>query len=203
VRMALIGALRSGQVDWRCAKWREIYTGESEATYDENGGVTSEMPKYGWPSDFWQPALAAENIFWRDNVFISYGNVTMLDAPYKVRLWMGRNNRALAKWTRYADDVEFNWNDVSELLGGPGWQAWALDAHHPKSPPARSSHYTEALIRLIGIAILDPNSLRDRLFEVVHESFDLGGNIPDDADLKRLTKRIRAAIQPIENDPPP
>lgn len=206
VRMALIGALRCGQIEWRCERWQEVFIGESGATFDANGGEISAEPRNGWPSDFWQPALAADNDSWRNNVFVSYGAVTMLTAPYKVRLWLGANGEAAADWTRSADEVTFNWNHVSELLDGAGWQAWVAEAHQPKSPPARSSHYADALIQLIAVAVHNPDAIRDRLFESLHEAFDNSANarckIPDDAQLKRLAKKIRAAIQPVEDEPP-
>lgn len=206
VRMALIGALRSGQIEWRCQRWREVFIGESGATFDANGGEILTEPKYGWPNDFWQSALAADKDFWRNNVFVSYGSVTMLTAPRKVQLWLGANDEAVADWTRSADEVTFNWNHVSELLDGAGWQVWVAEAHQPKSPPARSSHYVDALIQLIAVAVHDPDAIRDRLFESLHEAFDNSANarckIPDEAELKRLAKKIRAAILPVDDVPP-
>lgn len=205
VRMALIGALRCGQIEWRCGRWREVFIGESGATFDANGGEISVEPKYGWPSDFWQPALAADNDFWLNNVFVSYGTVTMLTASHKVRLWLGANGETLADWNRFADEVAFNWREVSELLSGPGWGAWMAQAHQPKSPPARSKHYEDALIQMISVAVHDPDAIRDRLFDSLHEAFDNSANavckIPDEAELKRLTKKIRVAIRPVEDVP--
>jgi hypothetical protein len=204
VRMALIGALRSGQIEWRCEKWREVFFGESGARFDANGGEILVEPKHGWPSDFWQPALAANNDYWRGNAFISYGAVTMLTAPYKVRLWLGANSEGMADWSRYADGVALNWGDARELLSGPAWRVWCAEAHQPKSPPARSSHYVDALIRLIAVAVNDPDAIRNRLFDSLHDAFDTGNKdckIPDEAELKRIAARIRSALQPIE--PPP
>lgn len=204
--MALVGALRSGQIDWRCERWTETYTTDRGATYDENGGTTIEEPKYGWPCDFWTPALAADDTAWKANHFISYDTVTLVSAAYKVRIWLQRNNEASAQWMRCADDISLSWPDVVELLGGPGWQVWVTTAHQPKSISPKSHHYLTAMIELLRIAVLAPDAKWDRssTFERLFNAFDeTTGRIPDPAELKRLTARIVGALNSDAEDDAP
>ena len=113
-------------------------------------------------------------------------------APYKVKLWMGRNGDGLAEWSRIAKGVQVDWQAVKELLGGAGWGAWRAHAFDIRRPPERSGHYESALVRLIARALQSPGDFQSRpLFELVEEAFD---NPPDAAEIKRLAKAIRVSL---------
>ncbi len=204
--MALIGALRAGVINWRAEKWQEWFTGGCGASYSE-GPLQDEdsSPKYGWPDYFWQPLMAADNVLWQNNFFTSRGTVTLLTARYKVGLWMSSNNDATADWLSTADEVFFDWGDVNKSLVGPGWQAWIVEAHIEKTLPKRSWRYVDALIQMIGIAVHEPELVKDQrtLFEQLHRAFDNYGHVPDERDLKKLAARIAEAVQPPVRDPAP
>ncbi len=203
LRMALIGALRQGQIEWRCARWREQYISDKDATYDENGGVTTEKPKYGFPASFWNARLASDGTAWKSNFFVSQGEVTRSNAPYKVRLWLSRNNEAFAVWSRSADDVSLLWTDVVAVLGSAGWQSWKVEAHEDRPRQRiRSWHYREAVIDLLRIAIQEPGAEWDKasIYDRLFDAFDALGRVPDDAELTRLTTSVYSAIQPPDDD---
>lgn len=203
LRMALVGALRQGQIEWRCARWREQYISDKNAMYDENGGVTSEEPKYGFPASFWNARLASDTTAWKSNFFISQGEVTRSSAPYKVRLWLSRNDEAFAVWSRSADDVSLLWTDVVAVLGSAGWQSWKVEAHEDRQRQRlRSWHYREAVIDLLRIAIQEPGAEWDKasIYDRLFDAFDSLGRVPDDAELSRLTSSIHNAIQADDDD---
>lgn len=204
VRMALIGALRSGQVEWHCQQWLEKYWTEDQAEYDENGGWTANGPKDAWPADFWQPALAADDVCWEANCFNTFGSVSLRTAPSKVRRWLQQNNEANANWQRVADKVEINWTDASELLKGTGWQAWISTTCDAKPSPL-AAHYRNALIRMIARVGRDASILgnRKRLNDVLFEEFEFGGKTPDESELREIARLIWVACQPVDDSPPP
>lgn len=202
VRMALIGALRSGQVDWRCERLREWYYCEHDQTL--NQGETSVMPDEGWPCELWQPSLAADRVCWESNCFVSQGTVTTLSASSEVRLWLQSCAEAFATWTRSADGVEIDWSDVDELLGDSGWQVWAASAHHAREMQAQSDHYKEALIRIFALSVAQPSIVWDRpcILERLHAAFDVAGRIPNIKQLEGLTRRLADAIDEEEGEAP-
>lgn len=199
-RQNLLGALRAGVIEWRCEGWSEIYVAENGATFDEVGGESSEEPKYGWPPDFWQPKLATDNPLWAANHFVLNDEVNLLTARRKVQLWLDLNGGGVATRTRTAKQPTIKEEDVVANLGGAGWSTWSsCERTRQGRPPA--PHYVEALVRMIGRAVRAPDEIRNRPLDCLREAFEVGGRVPDDAQLKPLAARIRDELTP-PDDPP-
>lgn len=205
VRMAIIGALRAGVIEWRCQTWSEKYTSDRGATYDEHGGTTNEEPRHGYPSDFWQPELKLDDVAWRSSSFFSYGAVSLENAPYKVRLWLGSNSEATAEWCRSANEVQIRWAHVREILWPPGWQVWVAQAHVSKRLPQRSWHYEQALIHLIAVAARSPGQLgtHAQIHNELVEAFQFYREAPDAKELGRLVRSIATQLHYVDEGPPP
>lgn len=195
-RMNLIGALRAGVLSWKCDEWSEIYTAESGATFNEG-----PEPKFGLPKEFWRPELAFDSDGWQSNAFKSEGLSNVLIAPAKVRQWMGRNGDGLATVCQFARGVTFDLEQVEAVLGGAGWSSWRAEAFVERKPPARSKPYVSAMIRLIAVALREPEQFdTGSLFRLVQESFR-ADQVPDPAQIKHLAQEIRAVIA-LESEPP-
>ena len=206
-RGALIGGLACGQIAWSCRQWREIFTSDAGATFNASGGATDEEPHNGWPSDFWQIGLVADDVCWKNNCFVSYGTVTLLDAPSAVLRWLRSNGEAIACWSRYADNVTIRRCDVREVLGGSGWGSFIGNAPSRRRAKPRSRHYQDALIDLIRlVSQSNENPLTDQttIMEALSDAFqNAGHDIPDRAEMVRLTRAIWKAITPADEGLPP
>lgn len=197
-RLNLIGALMFGQIEWQCEIWREVYTAENGATYDEAGGETAESPKYGYPPDFWRAEIARDETGWQYSTFIVSDEVNSLTVPASVAIWLGGNGNGIASRVRHAKNITIDWEQVEAVLGGTGWSAWRAEAKIPGPRRKQSEDYKTALIRLIAVALHNPSAFKGPLFELVHDAFH---NPPDDAEIRRLVKRIATSIAP--DEPPP
>ena len=200
-RMALIGALRHGIIAWRCSSWRETFTAENGAIYDEAGGHTEEEPKWGWPSYFWYPGLAADNRAWEESNFISFGEITMRSAPKSaICLWLDVNGGGTAKRESNARGVLVRWHDVTQyLLEEPAWREWKLRSPEVPEKLPVSGHYKTALIRMIQRALNDPDAVRQDPRGCLLDAFD--DNEPPDSALRDLVREIREAIKPVNSAP--
>jgi hypothetical protein len=206
VRMALIGALRTGQVDCRCQRWREQYWADSGASYDS--GWSDDSPRDGWLADFWQASLASDYVCWKSNRFTTSGIVSIYSAPLKVRRWLAQNDEAYADWQRTTDEVAMNWADVHELLSGTGWQSWEQlpkAKRGSRKGKGLATHYRHALIGMIAATARDPNvlSTRRRIHEALFNEFEFGGMTPDIGELRGLVREIWEACLPVDEPLPP
>lgn len=203
IRMPLVRVLRAGVVDWQATGWSERFTADSGATFDAFGGFTSETPKYGWPADFWSDHLAAADGAWRDNSFISFGRVTLWDAPTGVLQWLRGNDEARARWCRMAQGVTIDWNQARKPLGGAGWKVWGVRNDESVSRSPIAAHYRAALIELIRTALREPHRFESEpVSELLRDAFDLFApdKIPDYREVERLAKHIETAINSRPDD---
>lgn len=193
-RMVLCGALRAGIVGWRAGGWREVLTAENGATFDAAGGWTDEEPKWGWPSDFWTPGIARDDPAWAANLFVSYGETSDGIAPAEIAAWINRNGGGRAQWARSAEGVLIDVEDVERNLSGPGWSTFAnVPAQLARARPLPA--HSEVLIELIAEAVTNPALLMTDPHGAVRDAFAGLTISPDDADLARLGKAIREAIE--------
>lgn len=195
VRMALCGALRAEIIRWQPQRWLETFTHENGSTFNAAGGWTDQAPHWGWPADFWVPSIASDKNQWETNWFTASGTVTMENAPYKVALWLGRNGGGHARWERVADEVNLHLDDVLHHLGESGWSTYANVPAQDSHPRPMAGHYRSALIRLIAEASADPDQFKSDPQAAVRHAFDGLASVPDVADLYRLGKEIREAIE--------
>ncbi len=197
-RLNLIGALQFGQIEWECSTWREVYTSENGATYDEAGEETVDVPKFGYPADFWRAEIARDEASWRTSSFVVVDEMNSLTVPLRVAIWLGRNGFGLASRFRHAQEVRLDWAQAETVLGGTGWSAWRAEAMIPGPRRKQSEDYKTALMRLIAVALHNPGAFKRPLFELVHDAFLTP---PDDAEIRRLAKQIAIHIAP--DEPPP
>lgn len=194
VRRRLVNALAAGAVGWEASSWFETYETAHGNTYDENGGFTSEMPRYGWPNAFWQPGLAAQDYLWENGRFEAEGEVTLLTAPnHKVKLWIEHSKCTSARWHRVALGVRVCLDDVAEQLFGPAFHEWRTPRILPEPRPL-SNHWRAAYERLIAQALVDPTALGSELSQSIFDAFE-GFERPHDDDISRLAARIRREVE--------
>lgn len=193
-RRRLVNALAAGAIEWCAAKWYETYETPLGQTYDENGGFTTEMPRYGWPNTFWQPGLAAQDYLWESDRFESEGEATLLTAPnHKVKRWIQHSKCTSARWHRVALGVRVRLDDVVEQLFGPAFHEWRTPRILPEPRPL-STHWRAAYERLIAQALVDRTAVLDDMPQCIFDSFE-GFDPPHDDDILRLAARIRREIE--------
>jgi hypothetical protein len=196
MRLALSGALREGVIGWRSERWSEIYSSDKGATFDLHGGIISSEPDEGYPPEFWQRALAQDDVLWANNTFCSSGDVSLLTAPYVVKRWLESNGEATARWCRYAETAWVHWQQCRNALWDTRWNRWNDGAQRTRKFRLRSKEYQAALITLIGEATRRPAAFRDRgqVLDALRLAFEPFGDIPDEPELRELTKAIISEV---------
>lgn len=201
VRLAICGALRAGVLEWHCDDWLEELVHEDGARFDAAGGWTNEVPKGGWPNDFWIPTLAlvGAELQWLENQFTVRDTVTSLDVSREVGAWISNHGEGFAERLRKARGVTVCLADIFTLLGRPGWKEFGRKSDGPAPAKRVASHYRAALVRLVARAAVDPLAMRNNLAAEVRAAFspDL---VPEKSDLAKLVAEIRRHIASFDDD---